>query len=253
MPTADELWFAPLRKIERAIHHINDLGKAIDAFLAEKPFKLMAHSKRRAGWVEFRPKTNKPIPPQLSLIIGDAIHNLASALDVTLYGMAKDRAPTPEKIMFPFTKGSTPEALEGAINNGQVKFAGTNVAQAVRLLKPYQGGHPILSGIHALDVRDKHHLLILTGHVASLTGFEVEKLLEGFKPRTTITGPGTLNFTTPQGQPILRISVRFVTRHMADSEKEANIQPAFNIAFGEGAAFRGRPGYPIAQQNGGRG
>jgi hypothetical protein len=215
MATTDELTYDALKKIERAICHINNLNKAIDAFLAERPFILMAHSKRRAGWVEFWPKTEKAIPTKFSLIIGDAIHNLASALDVTLYGMAKDRAPSPDKIMFPFPKRSTPEALEGAINNGQVKFAGTKVVEAIQLLKPYSGGHPILSGIHSLDVRDKHHLLILTRHVPTLTGDELGKITKKYRG-AKIIGGGRISFTAPDDKPIIRIAVRFVTRYMAD-------------------------------------
>ena len=232
--------YAPLRKVKRAVCHINNLRQAIDAYLAEHPFKLVIKIKRRAGRIELVPKTYKPIPDDLSLIIGDAIHNLAAALDITLYGMARDRAPSPDKIMFPFPKRGALDALEGAINNGQVKFAGSNVADAIRALKPYDGGHPVLSGLHALDVRDKHHLLILTRYVPVLTGDDLGKVTKKFTG-VEFVGPGRLHFQTPEDTPIFTYRKRFVLLGMGDSEEEADAQPVFNIAFGEGPSFYGRP------------
>lgn len=104
MQTAEELKFAPLQKIERAASHIKCLRNVIDSHASEASAKIVVHFKPRAGYIEIRPESNKAIPPEIPLILGDAIHNLASALDVCLYGMAKDRAPSPENIMFPFPR-----------------------------------------------------------------------------------------------------------------------------------------------------
>jgi hypothetical protein len=85
---------------------------------------------------------------------------MRSALDLTLFVLAGDRSKKPRKIQFPFPKDAN--GIEDAIKKGQVEFAGKKVVEAVRLLKPYPTGNPILSGIHALDIRDKHRLLILS-------------------------------------------------------------------------------------------
>ena len=128
MLSKGKLQRAPYLKLERAKHHINDLNRCIESFLAEKPFKLMVEVRADACELALRTQVKKAIPAEFSLIIGDAIHNMRSALDVTLYPMARGTAPSPDKIQFPFCKGFN--GLEGAINRGQVKFAGKKVVEA---------------------------------------------------------------------------------------------------------------------------
>jgi hypothetical protein len=84
MLTADELLHAPGLKMERARHHINDFNTRIDAFLAERPSKLIERFQYQAGKRTLRVKAEKPVSEDFSLIVGDAIHNLRAALDLTL-------------------------------------------------------------------------------------------------------------------------------------------------------------------------
>src|SRR5207244_3719580 len=108
--------------------------------------KLMIDFKRKAGRIVFRTKTEKPIPPDFSLIIGDAVHNLRAALDLTLFPMACDRTRKPDRIQFPFARKL--DGLKDAIDGGQVKFAGEKVVEAIRSLKPYPDGNKELYGLN---------------------------------------------------------------------------------------------------------
>ena len=236
---ADKLSHGARLKIQRAEDHINDLGTRIDAFLAERPFKLMKVTKRQAGRIEFVVEFEKPIPEEFSLIAGDTIHNLAAALDFTMYSLAAPRSPSLWEIAFPFPRQE--KGLEGAINKGQVIFAGSKVVEAVKRLKPYPDGHPILNGIHQLDTRDKHRLLLLSRYVPFLNAKVIGKLVGKYTPGATYSGDGGILYMGPEDKPILSISVRFATALMASSKQEAAVQPSFNIAFGEGQPFHGEP------------
>jgi hypothetical protein len=245
--TAALLSYGPRLKIERAKHHIADLNTRIEAILAEKPFHVVRHYQPKARKVSLLTKSNKPsaIPDEFSLIIGDAAHNLRSALDLTMYAIAKRRAPSVHKIEFPFPRKA--EGLEGAINAAQVKFAGTNVVEVVRALKPYPDGNKFLWRLHATDVRDKHHLLVLSRRVAQITGDEIGALL-GPVGGPKMSGPGVLQFTGPEDQPFFtitdatfgrsRIERRAIVRQ-GDWEEKTDIQPAFCVAFGIGEPFSG--------------
>jgi hypothetical protein len=231
LPTAREVGDA-YRKLERAQHHINDLSRRVDAFLAEKPFKLTVRHRRKASKMEFFVKTEKPIPPEFSLIIGDAVHNLRASLDLILYAFAYERAPSPDKLQFPFPRGDTDNALEGAISSGQVKFAGEKVADAVRALNPRPTGDRILSGIHTLDVRDKHRLLILSRQVADMTTGVLNELTTKHS-NITFAGPGIFRWTGPDNEPILKVGREYILKALPDTQEEAKVQPVFGISFGD--------------------
>jgi hypothetical protein len=136
--SADALAYAPKLKIERAKDHIRELEAAINAFMAERPFRTIIKHQPNARRYTIVSKRYKPIPDKLSLIVGDTIHNLCAALDMTLYGMAHDKAPSPFELMFPFVR--KPESLESRIKSTQVNFAGTYVVELIRALQPYPAG-----------------------------------------------------------------------------------------------------------------
>jgi hypothetical protein len=234
-PTAEELGRAPRLKLKRAKQHITDLSGQVDAFLAQNPFKLITVFEPAKNRVALRTKAKIPIPQEFSLIAGDAIHNLRSALDLLMYSFAKDRSPRIDKIAFPFPK--TAQGLKDTIANAQVQFAGKKVVEAVTALKPYPNGNKILSGIHELDIRDKHRLLFLTRRVPKITA---DILGEGGLP---FFGPGVLIFQTPEDQDLLVVNdawgsmaarMRAIIQHKGTWEEEAKFQPTLDITFAEG-------------------
>jgi hypothetical protein len=177
MPTDKaNLLHGPLLKLERALLHIDELSRQIDTFMAKRPFKLILQVRSNPGQIALRVKQDNPIPEAFSLIIGDAVHNLCSALDLTMYGMAYQRAPKPDRIQFPFPKSDSAKDFKSACADGHVKFAGTKVVETIRSLKPFpKKGNAFLSNFHALSNRDKHRLLILSR--------SIPKMVAGTHPR----------------------------------------------------------------------
>jgi hypothetical protein len=156
-----------------------------------------------------------------------------------MFGLAKDRAPSPHKIEFPFPREA--KGLEGAINAAQVKFAGKKVVEAIIALKPYRGGNEILSGLHRLDAQDKHRLLILSRRIPAMRADELGKL------GIPMVGAGVILFAGPEEEPLIAIKGGggFGNRRQrlalasqrGEWKKETKIQPAFHIALGKGLPF----------------
>src|SRR5436190_7698325 len=69
-------------KIQRAKKHTDDLETEIIAFWDIKPYEIETQGNPKAGPGSYRIKgTPKPLPESIPLIVGDAAHNLRSALD----------------------------------------------------------------------------------------------------------------------------------------------------------------------------
>jgi hypothetical protein len=112
-----------------------------------------------------------PLPAELILTIGDAVHNMRAALDYTVSEILhwKDT-----RITFPM--GETRDELvtsfrtEPEIVGSKTRKKGRNAAvelairgigeYIVEKIRPYKGGHPTLWALGKLDNTDKHRLLI---------------------------------------------------------------------------------------------
>jgi hypothetical protein len=125
-------------KVERAKQHINELGRLTEAFFSE------GHGLRILSNPEATKRTlavvsDKPIPPDFALIIGDAIHNLRSALDLATWEIISPLGPkNPNRVQFPFVKEA--DRLEGDLANREIKRASKKIVDAFRETKPYPRG-----------------------------------------------------------------------------------------------------------------
>jgi hypothetical protein len=68
-------------KIERADHHIADLKGQFKAFVARKPHRFAIGQDAESGQPAIQIRFVETVPKPFSAIIGDAVHNLRSALD----------------------------------------------------------------------------------------------------------------------------------------------------------------------------
>lgn len=233
---------APSRlKIERAKHHINELDVEVKSFLARKPFRLMARVEKNPPRKVFFIKDDIPIPPAISLITGDAIHNLKSALDMLAWAMVGDQAINPKRVLFPFA--DTREGLVGSIANRQIHLAGEDVVTAIKELEPHGGGNELLYGIQVLDTTDKHHIIIPVGQIPEISGKFLGELL-GIK----IEGSGCILPIIPMGEPIVVSNYtgnRARLRSIRTSESEHHTQPPFRVCFAPDQPFSG---FPIVEQ-----
>jgi len=226
MSESDDVAQTARLKIERAKHHVNDLNRKITNYLAQKPFELVFVRVKDSNWATPILKSQVPIPPEFSLIIGDAAHNLRAALDHIIWKMVGHLAKAPENIQYPFpTKAVCNERFRSTVMGREIQRAGENVVNTIITLNAQPGGDDLIYGVHTLDIADKHKLIVTVAESATLQ----RRLCVPANPELAVNWRGLT-------------WMRTTSNHPPDGwvEEKAKVQPAFFIAFGDGDPFVGQ-------------
>jgi hypothetical protein len=231
---ATQVFKGPKLKIERANKHIHDLGLLLDTFLKTNFYRIGIEKDPESGSNNLIFETTIPIPPEVALIIGDAVHNLRSALDLLACEIITRAGATPSKwTRFPFSNNR--KELISTLKSGKIKIAGSWIIDLIiNEIKPYKGGNEPLYALHNLDIMDKHKLLIPIAAITRLLGVNTED-----DRGNRFHG---MNFVIRQGGKINAISG-------GTNFKITNYgQPSFDIFFDKGQIFEGKPVFPTLHQ-----
>jgi hypothetical protein len=149
----------PKLKIKRAKKHIRDLNYRIASFIDDfdGPF---AETDRNTGELLLNYPPDASLPLDLSVIIGDAIHNLRTALDLAWIEIYEHlRIEVTSNTSFPIRE--TREDLIGTLQ-GAPKIKGHSGLYTLIIddIKPYAGGNDAIWPLHKLDILDKHKLIL---------------------------------------------------------------------------------------------
>jgi hypothetical protein len=79
-------------KIDRAREHIQAVEDAVDVWLGTDAYMITREVDPETGYTLRRARIKEPPPSRISILIGDAIQNLRSALDHTVYSLAESRS-----------------------------------------------------------------------------------------------------------------------------------------------------------------
>lgn len=115
----------------------------------------------------FYPK--KPIGQIMALIIGDAVHNLRTALDYAATAICRQGETSVNFVTFPFHKKR--ENLKNSTGMREIKEAIPNadVEQFITdTIKPYMDGNTDLWCLNKLDKIDKHNFIIPNVAIANI-------------------------------------------------------------------------------------
>jgi hypothetical protein len=215
-------------KIDRAKEHIKQLEVEIDAFKKRRPYFVVAEEGMSAlGGSVFVVHEREPIPPLLSAITADAIHNLNTALDHlwqrSIYG---DRSAA--NAYFPAFENA--EAA-GRRFKGKEKGLLKRAVDLLRVTHAFEAGNPFWT-IRCFDNADKHdNLRLVACRAKSLTTTTTQSIQVG----------AVIAFTRafrPDGMEILREGLMLDTG-MGMSDPRASTDLAFDIAFDEGGILAG--------------
>lgn len=167
-PLAPEPFQGPILKIKRAAKHINECNEMHKAWSPTRVgLELIGESEDRKQWV-YTTIVENPATLEYSLALGDAIHNLRSALDLLICDVARLRGKAVSEVKFPFSADRA--ALDVILDKAPFRRIGADVVTAIAAERPYKtNGNVLLRGLHDLDLADKHRLL-LVAH----TGVQVE-------------------------------------------------------------------------------
>jgi len=144
-------------KLGRATRLVEELNAGRDAYLHGGSFFVDGQDEPGGDHVAYF-RQRQPLPLELGLLIGDALHNARSALDHLAWQLVLAGGGTPTiQTGFPIVEDAAKfkrrvgDALRGA-DRGAV--------DVVRALQPWKGGDDLLWRLHRLDIVDKHHLLM---------------------------------------------------------------------------------------------
>jgi hypothetical protein len=108
------------------------------------------------------------VPDEILATIGDAIHNLRSALDHLACAIAVKRNASTSIDDVAFAFGKNEKAFLTSSNQRKIAKLGADGIRFVHSFQPYYGGNgakgnTLLWALHALDITDKHRALLTTG------------------------------------------------------------------------------------------
>src|SRR5271156_1341219 len=82
-------------KIERAKKHVTDLDIAIRSFCESQPYTIATKQKPEIEHTTLCVENVQPVPDSITLIVGDAVHNLRSSLDHLAWQLVDAAGGTP--------------------------------------------------------------------------------------------------------------------------------------------------------------
>jgi hypothetical protein len=129
-----------------------------------------------SGLREWKVVRADPLPSSLSLLAGDVVHNLRSALDHLIYQLViANRGKPNTRTAFPMWPT---RAVYMDQRPGPAKGISQKASDILDGLKPYRRGNPSLWRLHRLDIIDKHRLLLAVAEAHRNTIIDLGPTLE---------------------------------------------------------------------------
>lgn len=162
-------------KIKRANEHILDANERIEDITSPDSqtiwIEVDAEAKFRTVYYQLEKLGDLP---DVALVVGDAIHNLRTALDYSWIEIV--RALMPSKVgkytKFPIRQNI--EDLEAGLKSHSIDTLQPRLFRfMISDIKPYLTGNDMLVFLHDMDIMDKHKLLIPTTNYGSVNGVKL--------------------------------------------------------------------------------
>ena len=196
MQVSGKLFLASQMKLVRASVFIAELRSVLDQYVKDDPLSaniefVVDHPQVSVSW--------KGIGLLPGAIVGDAIHNMRTALDLMASDLVRINEGNDKSVYFPFAGDETKLAAE--IKKKNFDRAGDDAVALLRTFAPYKGGNESLRAIHDLDIEDKHRALILT---VGTFNFEFDGAidLENIDQRTASIIAKDVEFVFPPDGPL---------------------------------------------------
>lgn len=199
-------------RIERAERHLADFDRQVQEIAAACRKAVTIEKDEQRSELVFRLDPVPVLSDELSLIIGDAIHNARVALDYLAWQLVLVAGGTPGKeTSFPVLDRQKKSVIKPAIPVGAEKL--------LDQVQPYHQSQPWnheLAVLHELDIADKHHELLVAILATDMMGWRgdaepamvnsgsYDRYPEVCRFKCAGAPPGfrpTLNFTVRSNQP----------------------------------------------------
>jgi hypothetical protein len=228
----------PRAKVERANHHIRDLVTAVGEFRRVNPDVFIhEHDAKSKEWV-IRANIRRQPNSRVSTALGDAVHNLRSALDILACQFVETAGnPVTKHTGFPIGDGS---GKYETYARRKVKGARKEAVQFVLGAEAYPGGNDFLVALNEVDILDKHRLLLTVvsashGLIATTDGIRHQ-----FLPF-----PDNIAISLEHGEEVMRLAEK---PYAIIFDPKKNVQLVAEIAFGDTEIVMGNPIVPFLLQ-----
>ncbi len=240
-----------LAKLDWAKQHLKKFNAACRVFHDTHPFSTFTEENPETGELVYYVGEIPEIPAHISLIAGDILHSLRSALDYLACGMVPNITTNTK-----FPIGHSAEHYKSSLER-LVPRLNQKALEVLDGIKPYQGGNISLWTLHRLDNIDKHRLLLaacITNFTHSLTPEEIA-VQEPLGPNDIVFNPppgmlemlglpsgkrGVLQFADRKKLPVsLHAGVKILT--VANTKANQDVRFIFAIAFNEPGISEGMP------------
>ena len=217
------------RKIKWAYTHINDFDGAV-ARLRETDradFIFGKDPNTNTQFIDYN--IGNPIPTDLPMILGDAVHNLRTALDHAMWElMGLDKGIQDAKTAFPFSR--TKVEYETTCNG--IKSPRDDTKKFFIGIEAYEGGrNQFIYGLNRLDILDKHKIITPVICVTEFTEIKIRK------PNGQVH---TTNFGRRCVEPNGIAGIYDGIPLDCIIECHNNAKPTIEIQFGDVEMFKGR-------------
>lgn len=162
-------------KIQRADQYILDAKKRIDIVTSPNSQTAWIDVDADAGvqTIHYRLHKLRDIP-DIALVIGDAIHNLKTALDYSWMEVIGKLAPSAISRRSKFPVYGTIEELKAGLHGIKIDRLCPRLYDFIVFeIKPYQAGNSTIFCLHDMDITDKHRVLIPTTNYGNVAGLKL--------------------------------------------------------------------------------
>ena len=169
-------------KIKRAKDLIRDLESIIVSFFDEVPYTYSAELLPHISHYAIRLATVEPLPDSIPIVVGDAIHNLRSALDHLAWQLVEAGGGSPnDRTSFPIVAADSkaPQRYASAVGQGELGKMDPKASTLLKSVQPYNSSDNTLTAIHHLDIWDKHRLIVAVYAMLGAWGLKNPKIWFG--------------------------------------------------------------------------
>jgi hypothetical protein len=226
-------------KVKRANKHIVDFNDVLNAFLNTDFYVFDIEADSNTGQSSLNFRLTKQPPEELALILGDALHNLRTALDLSYVELVIRLGKTPSE-WTNFRIWENREKLIDTLGKGILQGADDIISLLADTVKSYAGGNALLEMLNSLDIADKHMLLIPVFSIGKLMNFDAD---------VEMPGGGCLTMRRCSASVDQRGTVRVIGMSGTGKLHIHNKgQPSIDVRFGDVAGLKGQPVVPMFHQ-----
>jgi hypothetical protein len=244
-------FYGPKLKVKRAYKHINELETWLAAINEINADAARSYKDANPGGGSHSVLVKHPpdYADCVSVIVGDAVHCLRTALDFSASSIVAAYGDNPERPPMYFPMGDTRDGFVATAEYRRIERAMPLLAVVLAdIIQPYKTGNPLFWALNRLDRMDKHRVLVPTVANAMSVVVMIREDQEADPPPIGPGGIYAIGGRTRADGTIVSVAREVRPGTKAYIHNQNNGYPQVDIRFGKGEAFEDEPIIPTLRQ-----